>query len=154
MMVKKKVLFVLMVALIGQFIGYAQDHTEKTVKELLISKEWIQEDNSYVVVRFEEGLFYYRILPHPYLTDMPQKYYLSDVFLKEFDENSVGKTGGSKYLYLRSFKRESSFCVFEIRDLTEDKLVMREIYNSDDPDGTAVVIGRKILERTYIPYKE
>ena len=65
MTVKKKVLFILMLVLIGQFVGYAQDHTEKTAKELLMSKEWMQKDNNYIVVRFEEGLFYYRILPHP-----------------------------------------------------------------------------------------
>lgn len=150
----KKILLVLLLLLSGRFTGLAQECDGQTAKKILMSKEWIQEDNNYIVLKFEEGLFYFRVLPHPYLTDMPQKYYLSDMFVKEFDEKSVGKTLGNKYLYVRSTKRESSFCVYEIGELTEEKWVMRKIYDSDDPDGTAVIIGRKKTENIYIPYVE
>ena len=152
MMVKKKVLFLLMVALIGQFIGYAQDHTEKTAKELLMSKEW-RNDNHIIVRKFVNDTIYYRILPKPYLLDMPCVYYLSDVFIKEFDVEKIGALLNGKYLYVKGTRLED-FSVYEIKELSEERVILHEVYDSDDPDGTKIYIGGKIKETVYVPYVE
>jgi len=148
----KKVLFILMLVLIGQFAGYAQDHTEKTAKELLMSKEW--RNNNHIIVRkFVNDTIYYRILPEPYLLDTPCVYYLSDVFVKEFDEKMIGTLLEGKYLYMKDLRSED-FSVYEIKELSAERVVLKLVYESDDPDGTKIYIGRTKEPVVYVPYIE
>ena len=145
-----KILVVILSVMIGQTVLPAQDNT---AKELLMSKEW-RLDNHIIVQKYVNDTIYFRILPYPYSMDLPEVYYLSDVFVKEFDENLVGNSSGVKYLYTRGCRGQSSFRIYEIKKLSEEKVHLYLIYNSADPDGTVMVIGGKPKDFIYIPYIE
>ena len=150
----RKILFVVLSVMIGQFTGSAQSVSGKEAKEILMSKVW----SYYGVMNLkysEDKIYYYdsrksmeesRVVCH--------RYYLSDIFVKEFDDKLLGVSIGSKYLYLAGSKVNSSFSIYEITEISNEGYSLQLIYDSKDPDGTKIYIGRTKEPVVYVPYRE